>query len=429
MKLRMLAIAAAALLSTQAHALQPTAFAAATKVYFSGATATTNAFGALFTQNCAAGTRDDYTLTGNAGFSTIYTCTLNATNDFGVGAINIVFQKLNAGGSGAGVYPVSNNAPVTFIDETTCNGTTKLCTGQKPVIPDGGISDLNLEVFNAAVNKPAEFATASVGTNWVESANAAGIPGASYVQTVFGLGVSGPLYAALQADQGTTGVPTVSPAAVAQIIAKNYAFDVLGWKPLLPNSAAAVTSKSITICRRVNGSGTQAAANAFFLNYPFYSPTIEPANTGDTAPGQYIVDAQSESSGVRTCLLNAGTAGNYAIGHLSLESDDTSSTWKFVRIGNQTPGTAFARDGRYNYMYDSVCGYNGAKPASTTKTIARLICAGSSSPANLNALTPAQQRGIMGSPASVGCSADPTNARCSSVWRNNGNAANPVGAF
>lgn len=427
MKLHHIALASLAVMAGQAHALPPTAFAAATKVYFSGASATKAAFGGLFTQNCQASTRNDYTLTGNSGYGTVYSCTLNTANDFGVGAINVFFQKKDDGGSAIGVFPVSNNTPTAFIDMGTCTtpaGTAAgTCTGLTPVsgpnsiIPDGGTSDLNLDVFNAALNKPAGV-TASVGTNWVDPAGVG-----AYVQTSFGLGVSQGLYAALQADQGTTGVPTVNPEAVAQIIGQGYIPPATGnWAPLL-SAAAPGVNNSITICRRVNGSGTQAAANAYFLQYPFHTSGRGPSAAGDSGPG-YTVSESAESGGVRTCLTSAGAA--FAIGHLSNESDDSASTWKFVKIGNQTSGTATARLGQYNYIYDSFCGINGSKPTGTARTIATQVCTSSATLTNLNQLSTAQKRGVMGSPASAGCTADPANALCSQVWRTNGDAKNPV---
>jgi hypothetical protein len=424
-QLRLLAVAALAALGTQAHALDVATMNAAgtLKVYFAGASATKGSIGGLFTQNCQAGTRNDYTLASDTAFGTIYTCTLNATNDFGLGAINVMFQKRDAGGSGYGVYPVANNAAIAFIDPTTCSaGGT--CSAQFNRVPDGGTSDVEPKMFEASLNTPAGFSGA------VNLANMTVDP---YVSTVFGLAVSNALYTKLQADQVTAGRPSVPRGAVAAILRAGFPFDSQAWKQLLPNTTDGSELSQVTICRRVQGSGTQASANRFFLEYPFNSgATMAPAAAGDsttashgTAAGNLFVVEGSSTGNVTSCLTSANAAGGFAIGHVSYENAETAN-WKFVKIDGQDGGRDNAKAGKYSYFFESTCQYRNALTGNTL-TFAKKLCEGSAAPANLASLSAANQNGVMTPPQNAACpgAGAPATTFCSSVTRNGNSAELP----
>lgn len=425
MKIRNICAAAIAALASQAYALDVATMNAAgtLKVYFSGASATKAAIGGLFTQNCQAGTRNDYTLASDASFGTIYTCTLNATNDFGLGAINVMFQKRDAGGSGWGVYPVANNVAIPFIDPTTCSA-AGTCTGQANRVPDGGTSDVEPKMFEAALNTPAGFSGA---------VNVSAITVKPYVSTIFGLAVSNALYTKLQADQGTSGRPSVSQAAVGQILRAGFPFDTQAWKLLLPNTNDGTELSQVTICRRVQGSGTQASANRFFLEYPFNSgAALAPWAAGDsstashgTAAGNLFVVEGSSTGNVTSCLTSANAAGGFAIGHVSLENAETAN-WKFVKINGQEGSRDLAKVGKYPYFFESTCQYRNALTGSV-RTFADKLCDGSSSPTNLQSLSAAVQNGVMAPPQNPACPgvAAPATTFCSAVTRNGNSAEFP----
>jgi len=425
MKIRQLSIAVLAAFASQAYALDvPTMNAAGTlKVFFGGATATKAAIGGLFTQNCQPATRNDYTLASDAVFGTIYTCTLNATNDFGLGAINVMFQKRDAGGSAIGVYPVANNVAISFIDPTSCSaGGT--CSTQFNRVPDGGTSDVEPKMFEAALNTPAGFSGA------VNLANMTVNP---YVSTVFGLAVSNALYAKLQADQGTSGRPSVSQAAVGQMLRGGFPYDSQAWKLMLPNTTDGSELSQLTICRRVQGSGTQASANRFFLEYPSNSGVLmAPAVAGDssttshgTAAGNLFVVEGSSTGNVTACLTSANAAGGFAIGHVSFENAETAN-WKFVKINGQEGGRDMAKAGKYPYFFESTCQYRNALTGSTL-TFAKKLCEGSASPANLASLSAAVQNGVMAPPQNPACpgAAAPATTFCAAVTRNGNSAEFP----
>lgn len=429
MKMKSIALAAAALCAGQAYALDnATLNAGATvKVYVSGATALTAAIGGLFTQNCNATTRTDYTYTTTPNFGRIYTCALAAGNQLGLPAgTNVAFQKRDAGGSGFGVYPIANNTAIDFINPATCTGPATgagTCTALFQRTADGGVSDVEPAMFAAAANTPPEFVGTSIGPNATS---------VQINQTIFGLAVSNALYTALQTEQATAGQPTVPQQAIGQMLRSGFDYINIAWKLLLPTTGA--SSSQVNICRRVNGSGTQASANRFFLEYPFNSGANQlPFVAGDSsaplgvAPGNLFVLEGSGTSDVTACLTAANTAGAYAIGHVSLENAPTAN-WKFVKIGGQTPSRDEAKNGRYPYFFESTGQTSNLIPQSTKDFLAAFF-AEAGKPDALNALSTAAKQGVMANPAvcpdPFGTGSATEMTFCSRVTRNANSAEFP----
>jgi hypothetical protein len=439
--IKSIAFACAALCATQANALDNATLNAAgtLKVYVSGASALSGAIGGLFTQNCVASTRTNYTYTNiypgttsAAAFGTIYSCSLIAGNDFGLPAnTNIALQKRDAGGSGVGVYPVSNNTPIDFINPASCTGAASgagTCTTLFQRTADGGVSDVEPALFAAAQNTPPESVGSSVGNKFTSQ---------PINQTIFGLAVTNALYTALQAEQGTTGRPNISQAVAGQMLRNNFLTDPISWKLLLPNASASAQNSQVTICRRSNGSGTQAAANRYFLEYPFNSGALqEPLTASDstvtahgTAANQLYVVENSATADARNCMTAANTAGGFALGHISLENAETAA-WKFVKVGHQEPSRLEATNGRYAYFFESTGQISTLAPANVQSFLTSFFN-GAGLPVNLAQLTTANQAGVMARPQSAACP-DPfvssaTNF-CSRVTRN-GNSAEFPGFF
>lgn len=438
MKLKSIAFAAAALIASQAHALTPADMnaAATLKVYVGGASALSAAIGGLLTQNCDATTRTDYKQTGTPTFGTIYSCTLLPVNDFGItGTVaqrNIMFQKRDAGGSGIGVYPVANNTPIDFINPTTCTGPssgTGTCTSLFLKTADGGVSDVEPAMFAAAANTPVDFVGTSVGSNATSQ---------SINQTVFGVAVTAKLYAKLQSDQGIAATvrPTVSQAAVGQMLRSGYSYDTIAWKLLLPNTVDGTQNSQVTICRRVNGSGTQASANRFFLEYPFNSGAVqEPLTAGDssvlahgtTAASLFVVE-NSATADSRNCMTAADTANGFAIGHISLENAETAA-WKFVKVSGQEPSRDEAKNGRYAYFFEST-GQISKTAAANVKSFLTSFFNGAGKPDNLAQLSVATQNGVTANPsicpAPFGSGTANEIKFCSRVTRNGNSAEFPA---
>lgn len=441
--IKSIAFACAALCANQANALDNATLNAAgtLKVYVSGASALAGSIGGLFTQNCVASTRTNYTYTNiypgttsAAAFGTLYTCSLIAGNDFGLPAnTNIAFQKRDAGGSGVGVYPVSNNTAIDFINPASCTGGASgsgTCTTLFLKTADGGVSDVEPAMFGFTQNTPPESVGSAVGNKFTSQ---------PINQTIFGLAVTNALYTALQTEQGLTAAqrPNISQAVAGQMLRSNFLTDPISWKLLLPNASATAQNSQVTICRRLNGSGTQAAANRYFLEYPFNSATSqEPLSALDstvivhgTAANQLYVVENSATADARNCMTAANTAGGFALGHISLENAETAA-WKFVKVGGQEPSRLEATNGRYAYFFESTGQVSTLAPANV-QSFLNSFFTGAGLPVNLAALSAANQAGVMARPQSPACP-DPfvssaTNF-CSRVTRD-GNSAQFPGFF
>lgn len=410
--LKSIAFACAALCATQAYALDNTTMNApgTLKVYVSGASALSAAVSGLFFQNCATGTRTTYTAVaaiGGSSFGTINACSMIANNDFGLATgTNVMFQKRDAGGSGLGVYPVSNNTPISFIDITSCTGPASgsgTCTALVNRTADGGVSDVEPAVFNAPANTPPANVGSGVGTQFTT----VGIN-----QTIFGLAVTQGLYAALQAEQGLSAAqrPNISQAVAGQMLRSGFPTDPIAWKLLLPTRTAAEQNSQVTICRRVNGSGTQAAANRYFLEYPFNSGATQlPSTAAESSPGaghgtaanQLFVVENSANSNLLNCMDLAQGAGGFALGHISLENAETAN-WKFVKVGGQEPSRDEAKAGRYAYFFEST-GQTSTVAPQPQKDFLTKFFAGAGLPANLAQLNAVVQNGVLARPDSVVC--------------------------
>lgn len=436
MKLRLVTLAAfAALAAGQAQALTLAQIASQKaagtliEVHFSGASALSGVIGGLFTQNCAAGTLDTYlsdntdpAFSGDASAGTsvkAYTCQLINGNDFGT-AYNgrfIVFQKSDQGGSGNGVFPVAYSQALPFLNlvAAQCNATTKVCKSAGFTrAPDGGVSDVSPTAFNPEFNRPLEPVNFSDKGAFpdVTNSNFSRVDGV--VQTVFGLAVSQPLYAALQADQGVgTGRPTVPTAVISSMLSN--AFDPsISWKALLPNSAAGVQNQQINICRRVNGSGTQTSANRYWHEYASNTASLFPAdNAGNSEfpsdinnvgnAGTILVYEGSSTGNVRDCLAKANDVNAFAIGHVSLENAETAK-WKFAKIDGAEGSRDNAKKGFYHYVFESTMQVRNSA-AATQKSFLNAFIDASKRPANLNQLSTAAQNGVMALPTASTCAA------------------------
>ncbi|MFM8331246.1 MAG: hypothetical protein ACKN9T_06120 [Candidatus Methylumidiphilus sp.] len=352
-----------------------------------------------------------------------YFCKVDSTKVAGMAAdLNVVFHKRSAGGSAMGVQPlltggiaikhmnITNNnctitAPDTFYRCTVSNaGDTQLR------IPDAGVSDVNPELFTG-VNTPAPITgelpapapvnPADVAANLDVTASGALIYGtpvtndlflalANAQQQVGRLGANCPSLnaAILTAEQLATNkdyylnsatlnpecVPSLSKEQVASIVSgklkKWTTFRVVDTNAT-PNvlkgdlTAFAVngapTTTNVGLCRRVNGSGTQAVTNLFFLNNPCLADATAPVSAGNPVLGPTVV-LNSGSGNVETCLddfnnntnlggQNAPGTGKgkvWSVGVQSLEFNaNRAKAYRFVRIDGQIPTLVDTANGHY----------------------------------------------------------------------------------
>lgn len=448
MKLKLTALAAALCTVGSAYALDPTATVAAAatqKIYVSGASALRLSFGAYIQDICTPASFDVYFDDGGAvgdGIVTnadgtnsrAYSCTLAVNTGNYLAGSDVVVYKRDQGGSGQGVGPILSPAAAPRMDVTVAGCVrnvalpipplpavpppatdiqipTYLCSSNDTsAVPDGGISDVEPALLQQPVNRQ---------TGAVALAIPASVNFGSVVQGIFGVAVNKKLYLRLQeaqgivpvdvpADQDTwtaadiASIPSLSTefvrAALTGSITGNQGNPAdpatnprRGWNLVVP-AAPLVAGKTVNVCRRVEGSGTQAASNAFFALNPCqsgFNAALNPSGFSQTAGASSAAGvngtvgvrvsptAYSEatsSANVETCLgtsveiaVNpADTADNeaYGIAVLGRENNPRANSgdkgYRYVKLDGVAPLRALAKAGDYPFVYEATMQWNTA---------------------------------------------------------------------
>jgi hypothetical protein len=192
-----------------------------------------------------------------------------------------------------------------------------------------------------------------------------------------------------------------------------------GWDSL--TNVVADNAKQVNLCRRANGSGTQASSNLLFLK----AGTIGTTSAGGLAPlagngvgiavsGHPIAVIENSSTGAAiTCLTTASGLGAYAMGIISYENDPGGATWRFVKLDGAAPNQQLARTGSYPYVYAATLQWKAKAPGNPdTQTLAFLknLRGNLGSPNGIATLTdPNAKRGVLAPPSSYSgtCAAQP----------------------
>ena len=446
MKFKKIALAAACLaVCGSSFALDKAGTQAAQiQFYVSGSSALQAVFTNAIVNNTTPSTYNIYKGRNTSGASsatdnadgqsyTIYSGTIS-TNAFGPtnnGKTLAVYLR-SAGGSGFGVFPVAAGTAIAFGDASTIGATTATTfDGVVNHKPDAGLSDLEPVAFNDPVNHPIDptsgadlFPGAKVSTSSFASSSIVA------AQT-FGLLVNSKLYADLQADQSTSGVPTVSSSAFATIYAPGYSSNAPApsdWTPFFNNGGGHPTNQ-VNICSRLPGSGTRASAQALFVQLPysslsqsFASPGTD--NTGDPSTidqnnaGTYVIGEYDNTAAVIGCVTTATANNGYAIGIASTDRDLSTSDAKFVLLDNQTPNASASKFGKYPWFYEA---YYQVSKTAAAGAFATAFGTEFKSPANINLLSAASKNGILAAVANCPASpytSSPATLICSHVTRN-----------
>lgn len=387
-----LAVAASLGVAANAYAYNPTAAHDVT-VYMSGASAVDNQIADLLdTQVCEAN-KDYLNFTAgspdSAGGYWGISCQTNtqATKKIAnlPANVRILFLKRSAGGSAQGVNPLLESTAINHLNINGCSGSSPnwTCNTQTPILSDAGISDVNPEMFRD-VNTPSGFSP-------VDPAQvAANLNVRPVAAQVFGVAVTKLLRDALQdagvklgkLPAGCVGseteacMPSLSKDQIASLMSGQVGF----WEsvlvdnngtptplPLFVDPAYRPTNAGngvfVEICRRVNGSGTQAVTNANLLDVPCNGSAALPADASDFSNGP-LVHVNSSSGNVDQCLsdLNDGTntASNpkdintdgrhtWAIGVQGTEKNaDNSRNYRFIKIDGAAPTLENVWNGKYS---------------------------------------------------------------------------------
>ncbi len=387
MMFKKLGILATACLAANAYALSPTD-SPDIEIFMSGASAQDNNIEALFGQLCVAGTldifRDNSANPGSAHRA--FFCNINSSQVPGLSLTNpaVLFHKRSAGGSAQGVNPVIDGAPIAamVINNNNCTqvGVTNewLCTiniagDLMQVVSTAGVSDVNPEMF-VGVNTPAGFDPVDP----VVVANTMDVTGAAAL--VFGIPVTTGLRDALQeirinAGQLPAGCIGINnkrcmPSLSRHQIASLFSGQIQNWDQIVTtnhvgtpftqavSTVPAPTNNQVAICRRVNGSGTQAQFNAKFLNNPCTASAVPPASVSNPVNGPIVI-LNSGAGDVDLCLndfnngtnltgANPSSAKFWAIGVQSTEKNaNIANDYRFIRIDGIPPTIKTAARGTY----------------------------------------------------------------------------------
>lgn len=437
MKIRSIAVAALAALSSQAFALAPAqvADAGTVKVYMTGASALRNVIGGLFTQHCDADLDVYYSGVGTFGgtaFSAagdahrVYTCTMKASSPILAGK-KVALFKSDIGGSGQGVFPVffggAEGATRSFLNLGTCGSRAATapnytCTGEQTQVPMAGVSDVEPAMFKG-INTPTD--DPSYPQDGLSDVQLGALDIAPLFQTVFGVAVNKSLRDAMQAKQGLAvgSDAEADRPSISMVEATSYFSGSLGapsagmgWQAIVGASDAKKATR-VNVCRRVQGSGTQAAANAMLVGFPCNNAagTVADASYSDSGlanavasvgpAGELFVFEGSSTGNVVSCLGAAEDKAAYAIGHVSKENSETGSKWRHVKLDGIAPSRDNVKAGKYGYFYESTMQWHRDHVAALSADQQQFLAefrAEAGKPASLAKLAAATQNGVAALP-------------------------------
>ncbi len=403
MKIRTSIIALAALAALgSAQAMTPTQIDAARsagtlkEVYITGASALRLALGGYMQELSQAGSFDTFFFSNTSGADhRAYSLTLNkAIGSWPVGT-QLLVVKRDKGGSGQGVTPLLSPAAavvagvdgngagqVHMLVNGSCAASTGtspatdiqkpgfICTGTTQRFAHAGLSDVEPKLLQTPVNG---------GTGL----NTSTLDAAGFVQNVFGAAVNKAAYLALQKAQGlvaTSATVIDEDAAKQPTLAASFIAGALtsavtgsnsqpkGWGLVIPTSVDAnVATKQVNVCRRVNGSGTQAGSNVFFLANPCagtaaLAPTPQTSTGALAVTGRTFVSETSSTALVENCLgTTVENLGAYGLAVIGRENNPravvagvaTDRGYRFVKINGVAPERANVIDGSYGFVFES----------------------------------------------------------------------------
>ena len=447
MKLRSIAIAAAAFAAASSSFAVPAVSvdaAGTVRIYMAGATALRNTIAGIVLNDICGGTAANATTTlynmaeSGTGFSFNgnywgITCKVTATGGGKIGGVpagtSIAFFKSDAGGSAQGVFPVYFGTQRPFVETANlanCAGASGFtavadrayygCPGTRLAAPMFGMSDVEPAMFKGVnvPNDPIDTSDDFYPQDGLSQAQIGELQVTPVVQTLFAVAVNNNLYADMFAKQGLAAKYSSAGVACTTASTDENCIPSLGqaearsffggtesnWR--LASTNPALVNSQLNVCRRVQGSGTQAAANLQFGGFPCNGSTVSPADfgystsaapeamssfTGKTQSGKtianYLIDNLGGNGGVGpmpggttfvfegpgtgdvvSCLNAANKAGGYAIGHVSKENvpatSGTVGLWKHVRLEGANPDGTQAKQGRYDYVVESTIQYKAA---------------------------------------------------------------------
>lgn len=495
MKLKLVAAAAALSALAPVHALTTAEIAAARaagtlkEFYVSGASALRLSFGAAVQSRCAPASFDVFFNDAAGASHRAYSCNLGqAVGNLPAGTPVLVYKR-DQGGSGQGVNPVALATPIShMIVGDTCVRTaepqpatsidqpTYTCGTTANTVSDAGISDVEPSIFQASANLP--------GTAPLTATQLGNLDVGPLAQGIFGIMVNKQAYLALQKAQGivaldasaildvpadqdswTAATLATIPSLPTQFVrsflttgglsGNNNTTAKRGWNIVIPTSVDAQSEqRKLHVCRRVEGSGTQAASNAFWAYNPCnagtgaLSPLNVAANPGQPAVAGTIaalngtyVNEGSGAGNVEACMNSVdAVVGAYGLGWIGREANPRRlnaggvevGNYRYVKLDGVAPVRSEAQTGNYPAVYEATMQWNRSvvAPGSEKDSFLRALRDSIGSPAALAVVDSNTQQGVMSPPASYTgpwLSQVGVNAQFASrVGRASGNSCAPI---
>lgn len=364
-----------AILSAQAFAHGP-AVTPDLQVFISGASAQQLTLGKIVEGMMTAGTIDVFYDNGTSGKDyRAYFGTVSGTGT-ALDGKKVLIHNRAKGGSVWGVNPVARATAISRMAiDTGCTAVagaafpaaTYKCANTVNAVPDAGVSDVEPGLFVGS--------NVAVGDSELTDAERANLTVTSQNAVIMGIAV-------------TNNMPLTSltRSQLTSMLTGAYT----DW-----SQVDASLSGPIVVERRVNGSGTQAGANAFFGGFPCVPAGYLPlADATASVPGGYTVVENSASGTVKSGLNADFAAGKMAIGVLSTESVPAAADkWHHVYIDGIAPTSANAAAGKYDYFVEQTIQYRNATvngvavPSGDKATFLSTFITRSGDPAILSTLT------------------------------------------
>ena len=331
-------------------------------IHYAGATAQSQTVKDLATTLCQAGTIDHYNNVAADPTHLVVTCQLATPIN---GKSNLYFSYYLNGGSVYGVTPVADQVSLNYMKVYggSCSTT------------DAGSPSLNWTCANSGVNQYAhapEAGGSDVEPALFKGSNVAGLPfpaaspaGLANLtvepafEVIFGLAMNLSLLDGSVYPGGTGTIKSLSKSSAASIFSGlKSQWDAVPEFGNLENWVNGVgTPTDVHVCRRVAGSGTQAAAQVEFLRQEctgFYRPFATALNW--PVPGE-LEEISSSTKILSQCV----DVNPRAIGISSLEKQPGvkyGTNWAYVAIDGVMPTEENAATGKYDYVFENSMQYN-----------------------------------------------------------------------
>jgi len=388
-------------------------------IFISGSSVQDLAIAVLVENICIPGTldifKDNSDPANKGGLYTSYFCTLDSAQVANLSANKkVLINKRSAGGVIMGLQAVANavNIEALNINNNNCNNNgdnTWDCdisggvNGNDLVmrVSDAGISDVEPTMYTG-INVPP-------GSGPITPSELLKLQTTSMNAVIYGVPITTKLYRALQVIQGLNpalddeaNMPSLSSEQVGSLITGGTS----KWNQLLVDGAPLTLYPGITpptndvfgafgdvgplvhICRRTPGSGTQVQMNAIFANAPCAVGVLPPSSASSSNPiTGPLVQENTSSNDLTTCLSNKDAANKWAIGVQSLAK--TSENYRFVKIDGYAPTLKNVAENKYKDWAETTMQWRWPQytgPVGDVLAILQKISKDASSPSTMAAL-------------------------------------------